>query len=125
MTITEAIQKSAALTGAGGVVGTAEAVRRLSGYDGALARGFFRLDVWEPYDPQTDADTLLLVPQPWDGLYVHLLEALTYYAAGEYQRAENARVMEARLLAEFKAWVMRRYARPSPAVLAEINAAAA
>lgn len=117
MTIREAIAKAEALTGSS--AGSAEALRWLNGYDGKLAREFFRLGSWEPYE-ETDGDALLLVSLPWDGLYVHYLEAMTYYTAGEYQRCENARAMEARQLAEFKAWVLRRFGHPGPEVLAAL-----
>lgn len=119
MTVTQAIAHATALTGS--VVGTAEATRWLSGYDGKLAREFFKADDWDEYNATTDANKQLLIPHPWDGLYVHYLEAMTYYTTGEYQRYENARGLETSLLVDFKAWVMRRYGRPGPAALAAIT----
>ena len=53
----------------------------------------------------------LLLPPPWDEAYVHHLEAMTYYATGEYARYENARIMTEKLLGEYKAHD-RRMRRP-------------
>lgn len=119
MTIQEAIAKSTALTTGTSITG-ADMVRWLSEYDGKLAREFFKKTDWTAYNAANDQNKALIVLQPWDGLYVHLLEKMVYYTTGEYQRSENARAMEARMLAEFKAWVMRTYCRPCPAVLDRI-----
>lgn len=120
MTIQDAIAKAAALTGLGDNVGATEAVRWLSEYDGKLAREFFKVCEWSEYDAESDQDKTLLIPHPWDGLYIHLLEAMAYYSTGEYQRSENARAQEAQKSAEFKAWIMRTYGRPRPCVLEHI-----
>ena len=54
----------------------------------------------------------LLLPPPWDEAYVHHLEAMTYYATGEYARYENARIMAEKLLGEYKAHVRRTHRPP-------------
>ena len=109
MTVTQAITRSAALTGQA-LSGDAP-VRWLSELDGQLALTFYRADGWTPYDPTGDLDTALLVPHPWDGLYIHRLAAMTYFTNGEYDRYENERVMCEKTLADFRAYMQRSHAR--------------
>lgn len=42
------------------------------------------------YDTQTDLDTQLLVPAPFDDMYLRWLEAQIYYANQEEDRCNNA-----------------------------------
>lgn len=44
----------------------------------------------EVFGDNADMDTVLMVPEPWDELYVHWLEAQMHYANGEYDRYNNA-----------------------------------
>ena len=92
MLISEALSAAAALTGQ--TVDAATAVRWLSEADGRLAFELYRTDAWTPYDPEDDLGSELLVPVPWDGFYVHHLEAMTYFSVGEYDRYENARKIQ-------------------------------
>lgn len=108
MLILDAIVQSVALTGQ--VVEDATLVRWLSELDGRLAFEFYRVETWTPYDPVLDIGCELLIPYPWDGLYLHHLEAMTYYTAGEYDRYENARAMTEKKLAEFRAYMQRTQA---------------
>ena len=110
MLISEALAAAGALTGQ--TVDGAAAVRWLSELDGRLAFELYRMAAWTPYDPADDLQSELLVPFPWDGLYVHHLEAMTYYATGEYARYENARIMTEKLLGEYKAHVRRTHRPP-------------
>ena len=110
MLVSEAISHAVALTGQ--VVGNAELVRWLSELDGKLAFETYRVQEWHPYDATDDLSTELLVPYPWDGLYVHHLAAQTYFADGEYDRYENERAMCEQQLAEFKAYLMRTQSTP-------------
>lgn len=110
MLISDAISNSKALTGQ--VVSNAVLVRWLSELDGKLAFEFYRTDAWTPYDPTEDLGSEMLVPFPWDGLYVHHLAAQTYFANGEYDRYENERVMCESVLAEFRAYMQRTQALP-------------
>lgn len=108
MLISQAIAQANALTGQ--VVDNAVLVRWLSELDGRLAFEFYRADAWTPYDPTDDLSCELLVPFPWDGLYVHHLAAQTYFANGEYDRYENERVMAEKVLADFRAFMQRTQA---------------
>lgn len=112
MRIKEAIAESAALTGSALEQGTL--CRWLSEMDGRLVMEFFRGESWKPYDPEQDTEQVLLVPAPWDGLYVHYLEAMTYYSTGEYSRYQNALTMAEKVLADFKAWFVRTKPAFSP-----------
>ena len=104
MTISAAISNVTALTGQ--VVSNAVLVRWLSEFDGRLALEFFREESFTPYAP-TDLTAALRIPHPWDGVYVHHLEAMTYYTNGEYDRSANARVMAEADLGEYRKFIRR------------------
>lgn len=109
MLINGAIAQAVALTGQ--VVDNVVLARWLSELDGRLAFEFYRADAWTPYDPEDDLQCELLVPFPWDGMYVHHLAAQTYFADGEYDRYENERVMCEKVLADFRAFMQRTQAK--------------
>lgn len=46
--------------------------------------------VFESYDDETDLDTMLLVPAPYDDIYVRWLEARIDYANAEYGKYNNS-----------------------------------
>ena len=48
--------------------------------------------VFEAYDDATDLETVLLVPAPYDDIYVRWLEARIDYANGEYAKYNNSSV---------------------------------
>lgn len=48
--------------------------------------------VFEGYADDTDLDTVLLVPAPYDDIYIRWLEARIDYAMGEYGRYNNSLV---------------------------------
>lgn len=109
MTIERALESTRDLTGA--VVSRGTMVRWLSELDGKLAFETFRKTEWDAYDG--DGDTELLIPYPWDGLYVHYLEAMTYYANGEYDRYTNSMTMYDSVLEDYLAWRRRSGKRGS------------
>jgi len=109
MLISEAIARAAALTGQ--VTDNAAPVRWLSELDGRLAFEFYRADAWAPYDPADDLGCELLVPFPWDGFYVHHLEAMTYFSNGEYDRYDNARALAEQTLSDFRHFMQRTQAK--------------
>lgn len=104
MTVAQAMANAQAVTGQ--VFDAATLRRWLSELDGQLALDLYRADAWTPYSADDD-DALLLVPYPWDGLYVHHLEAMTYFSNGEYDRYQNALTMRENALGEFKRFVQR------------------
>lgn len=108
MTITQAISSATALTG--NVYSQDEALRWLSELDGQLAFEVYGVDSWTAYSVE-DLGSLLLVPYPWDGLYVHKLEAMTYFSNGEYDHYANAQRMFEEALGEFKRFVQRTRAK--------------
>ena len=110
MTITQAITSAQALTGQ--VVDQATLVRWLSELDGQLALSFHRAPEWTPYDPVDDLTKTLLVPFPWDGLYVNHLAAMTYFTNGEYDRYEPERTMSENTMKEYRAYMQRTQACP-------------
>ena len=48
-----------------------------------------------PYDEQSAEDTELLVPSPYDEVYLRYMEAQIDYANGEYDRFNNSNAMYA------------------------------
>ena len=46
--------------------------------------------VFEGYTPDTSLDTVLLVPAPYDDIYIRWLEARIDYANGEYNKYNNS-----------------------------------
>ena len=112
MLISQALAAAGALTGQ--AIDAATAVRWLSELDGRLALELYGADAFTPYDPDADTGAELLVPFPWDGLYVHHLEALTYFTDGEYDRYEPARALAEQVLADFRAYLRRTQGKPTP-----------
>lgn len=108
MTITQAMTAAEGLTGQ--VFPQEALLRWLSELDGQLAFEVYGVDSWTAYSEE-DLGSLLLVPYPWDGLYVHKLEAMTYFSNGEYDRYANAQRMYEEALGEFKRFVQRTRAR--------------
>lgn len=45
---------------------------------------------FDGYNADTDLSTVLIVPAPYDNIYVKWLEAQMYYTDGEYSRYNNA-----------------------------------
>lgn len=109
MKISEAIAGAQALTGQ--AADAATLVRWLSELDGQLALTLCRAGAWAPYDAAADQTKDLLVPFPWDGLYVNHLAAMTYFTNGEYDRYENERVMSEKTLTDFRAYMRRTGSR--------------
>ena len=73
-----------------------EKIRWLSSLDGRIKREI--IDTHEGgenipftgYQDNTDLNTTLLVPTPYDNIYVHFLEAQIDYANGEYKKYNNS-----------------------------------
>ena len=105
MTINQAIGQTRALTGCDADGGSL--CRWLSQLDGQLAMEFFRTEGFCPYVLEEDGEGELLLPFPWDGVYVHYLESMVYYANGEYQRYQNAQALFNQGLGECRRWYQR------------------
>lgn len=50
-------------------------------------------DIFIGYDDDTDLQTELLVPAPYDEMYLRWLEAQIHYHNGEYEKYNNAIIM--------------------------------
>ena len=101
----------------GTVVDDAALCRWLSELDGRLAFEFYKADAWLPYTVEDDKNCELLVPFPWDGLYIHHLEAMTYYTNGEYDRYKNAMAMSEKVLDDYRKFVVRMHVPVCPGQL--------
>jgi hypothetical protein len=49
--------------------------------------------IFNGYDDNTDDDTVLLVPAPYDNVYISWLESRIDYANGEINRYQNSSIM--------------------------------
>lgn len=105
MTISEAISQTRKLSG--NAVDDNTMCRWLSELDGRLMLDFYKGGEWMAYALPQDADHELLVPFPWDELYVHYLEAMVYYSNGEYERYRNSYEMYNKKELDYRQWYAR------------------
>ncbi len=111
MTIGEAIAQAKTLTGSGSLVEDELLCQYLSELDGQIVLDFAGGSEWVSYKLPDDEDALLIVPHPYDGLYVHWLEGKIYYANGEYDRYSNAMAACNKAMLEYRKWVNRSQVR--------------
>ena len=64
---------------------------------------------FEAYDENTDGDTVLLVPFPYDEIYISYLIACIHLADGEMTRYNNALVRFNDVFESFKLWYNRTH----------------
>ena len=107
MTISEAISQTRKLSG--NAVDDDTMCRWLSELDGRLMLDFYKGREWMAYALPQDADHELLVPFPWDELYVHYLEAMVYYSNGEFERYRNSYEMYNKKELDFRQWYARTH----------------
>lgn len=81
--------------------------RWLSELDGRLMLDFYKGSEWMSYSVPQDEDHDLLVPFPWDEMYVHYLEAMVYYSNGEFERYRNSYEMYNKKELEYRQWYAR------------------
>lgn len=62
-----------------------------------------------PYTDDTPRDTVLLVPSPWDDLYIKHLEAEIDYHAGDIERYNNGVTVYEAAYNAFAAWYNRTH----------------
>lgn len=68
---------------------------------------FYKGSEWMSYSLPQDEDHELLVPFPWDELYVHYLEAMVYYSNGEFDRYRNSYEMFNKKELDYRQWYAR------------------
>ena len=61
------------------------------------------------YEPETPLDTVLLVPPPYDDVYIKWLEAQMDYVTGETSRYENSMLMYNTAFSTFKRYYNRTH----------------
>ena len=105
MTISEAISQTRKLSG--NAVDDNTMCRWLSELDGRLMLDFYKGGEWMSYSLPDDEDHELLVPFPWDELYVHYLEAMVYYSNGEFERYRNSYEMYNKKELDYRQWYAR------------------
>lgn len=105
MKIKEAINNVRALSG--NAVDDNTMCRWLSELDGRLMLDFYKGSEWMSYVLPQDEGHDLLVPFPWDELYVHYLEAMVYYSNGEFDRYRNSYEMFNKKEMDYRQWYAR------------------
>ena len=63
----------------------------------------------EPYDPEADRETTLLVPPPYDGIYMSWLAAKIDFHNAEYGRYNNDMIMYNTQYNSFVDWYNREH----------------
>lgn len=62
---------------------------------------------WVKYDWKNDGNKELIVPAPYDALYISFLKAKIDYANEEYESYANNQAIHADDMESFKAWAIR------------------
>lgn len=62
-----------------------------------------------PYGEDSPPDTELVIPAPYDEVYLRYLEAQMDYANGEFDRFNNSNAMYSAAYAAFAAWYNRTH----------------
>lgn len=105
MKIKDAILRCRELTG--NEVNDEQLCRWLSELDGRLMLDFYRGCEWLSYSIPEDEEHELLVPFPWDDMYVHYLEGMVYYSNGEFDRYRNCMHMYNQKELDYRKWYNR------------------
>ena len=69
------------------------------------------------YNTETNSETVLLVPYPYDGLYVNYLEMEIARISAEMPRYNNAAIVFNEKYAAYKRWYNRTHTRPSAGIV--------
>ena len=92
-----------------------EKVRWLSTLDGVIKAEIIDTHeggediVFDGYDTNTNTSTEMLVPNPYDDIYVRWLEAQVDYANGEYGKYNNSITMYNSAYAEYAGYYNRKH----------------
>lgn len=89
----------------------------LSRYEAGEGRSF-----GSPFDPQAEPDRPLIVPFPYDGLYIHRLSFAIDTALGETARANNSAALFNRAWQSYAAYINRTCAARGETVSAGFGA---
>lgn len=113
MTIIEAINRIDGLKP--NIYSQSEKVRWLSQLD-----GFVKNDIvdthegsdaitFSGYDDETSIDTVLLIPSPYEDVYIHYLEMKIDYSNGETIKYNNSAMMYNNAYSSFEKWYNRTH----------------
>ena len=112
MTVSEAITQAQARTGQAledsysEIDNGALLLRWLSELDGRIAYDLYRAATWKMYT-EDDLSYTLAIIFPWDTLYPVYLEAMIYFANGEYDRYANAQAIYQEQISTYRKTVQR------------------
>ncbi|MBO4979935.1 MAG: hypothetical protein J6D16_05965 [Clostridia bacterium] len=114
MTIMEAIGRVDSVKTNG--YGQEEKVAWLSALDGIvkteLLIPYGDTTSFDGYRADTPGDTILLIPPPYDEIYLRYLEMQIDYATGDYDRYNNALALYNTLYSAFVRWYHRTHTAP-------------
>lgn len=109
MTIQEAIARANSLSN--NLIDESLKIKWLSELDGRIYYEIIAPNAiagaFKEYTQETPADTELLVPHPWDSLYVSYLEMEIARSSADNVRYSNARILFNELYGAFSRWFVR------------------
>lgn len=112
MTIKEAIDWADALRP--NKLAAALKYKWFSDLDGRIQTEVWGLDPEDtgPYTASTDEETELLVPSPYDGIYVTYLCSMIDWGNGQYSDYNNGKAAYNDAFTQYAAWYRRRHLPP-------------
>lgn len=111
MTIIEAINRIDGLKP--NIYSQSEKVRWLSQLDGFVKNDIIDTHegsdaiTFSGYDDETSIDTVLLIPSPYEDVYIHYLEMKIDYSNGETIKYNNSAMMYNNAYSSFEKWYNR------------------
>lgn len=111
MTIIEAINRIDGLKP--NIYSQSEKVRWLSQLDGFVKNDIIDTHegsdaiTFNGYDDETSIDTVLLIPSPYEDVYIHYLEMKIDYSNGETIKYNNSAMMYNNAYSSFEKWYNR------------------
>ena len=113
MTIIEAINRIDGLKP--NIYSQSEKVRWLSQLDGFVKNDIIDTHegsdsvTFNGYDDETSIDTVLLIPPPYEDVYIHYLEMKIDYSNGETLKYNNSAMMYNNAYSSFERWYNRTH----------------
>ena len=113
MTIIEAINRIDGLKP--NIYSQSEKVRWLSQLDGLVKNDIIDTHegsdaiTFNGYDDETSIDTVLIIPSPYEDVYIHYLEMKIDYSNGETIKYNNSAMMYNNAYSSFEKWYNRTH----------------
>ena len=118
MTIQQAIAEANSLSN--NLIDEKQKIKWLSDLDGRIYYEIIapnaRQGAFKEYTQNTPTDTELIVPHPWDSLYVSYLEMEIARVSADNVRYANARILFNDRYGAFSRWYVRTHVTNSPSI---------